>query len=86
MFLFDFRAPVESHCRSRMNATFRIGSRDGVEELEKRFVDEAFILGMISLKGHRSVGGIRVSMYNALSVDDVQTLCTFMHDFQKRNQ
>ena len=55
-----------------MNAVFRIGSAEGVDILEKQFVEEASKLGMVSLKGHRSVGGVRVSMYNALTIDDVQ--------------
>ena len=69
-----------------MNAVFRIGGAEGEDILEKQFVEEASKLGMVSLKGHRSVGGIRVSMYNALTVDDVHKLCAFMQDFQHRHQ
>ena len=69
-----------------MNAVFRIGSAEGVDILEKQFVEEASKLGMVSLKGHRSVGGVRVSMYNALTVDDVHKLCGFMRDFQQKHQ
>ena len=76
---------MQDHCRSRVNAVFRIDSPDGVDLLEKQFVDEAAKLGMVSLKGHRSVGGIRVSMYNALTVDDLHKLCAFMQDFQQRH-
>ena len=64
-----------------MNVTFRIGS----EELEKKFVDEAKHLGMSSLKGHRSVGGIRATIYNAFPMEGVDALVEFMKDFEKRN-
>ena len=57
-----FRCPVERSSRSVMNVVFRLPS----EELEKRFLDEAKRGGMVGLKGHRSVGGIRVSLYNAV--------------------
>ena len=75
-----YRAPVEKGSRSVMNVVFRLPS----EELEKRFVDEAKKHGMVGLKGHRSVGGIRVSLYNAVEVEWVRELATFMKDFAKR--
>ena len=75
-----YRAPVEKASRSVMNVVFRLPS----EELEKRFVDEAKKHGMVGLKGHRSVGGIRVSLYNAVEVEWVLELATFMKDFAKR--
>ncbi len=63
--------------RSFMNVTFRLPS----EELEARFVAEAKKAGMVGLKGYRTVGGIRVSTYNAVSVEDVKTLVSFMEEF-----
>jgi phosphoserine aminotransferase len=76
-----YRGPVERDCRSVMNAVFRLPS----EDLEKRFVDEARKAGMVGLKGHRSVGGIRVSLYNAVEPAWVDSLAGFMKDFAKRN-
>jgi phosphoserine aminotransferase len=76
-----YRCPVEPTSRSRMNVVFRL--RD--EALEARFVQEAEAAGMVGLKGHRSVGGIRVSMYNAVTLEDVRALTGFMEDFARRN-
>ena len=64
-----------------MNVTFRLSS----ETIEARFVREATAAGLDGLKGHRSVGGIRVSIYNAVGVDWVRTLTDFMNDFAKKN-
>jgi len=64
-----------------MNVVFRLPS----EELEKRFLDEAKKESMVGLKGHRSVGGIRVSLYNAVEPEWVDELARFMKDFAKRN-
>jgi phosphoserine aminotransferase len=55
------------------------------EALEKKFIAEAKEKGMIGLKGHRSVGGIRVSIYNAVSINAVQSVCDFMESFLKEN-
>jgi phosphoserine aminotransferase len=76
-----YRCPVEAPSRSVMNAVFRLPS----EALEKRFVDEAKAAGMLGLKGHRSVGGIRVSLYNAVEPAWVVALASFMRDFVKRS-
>lgn len=76
-----FRCPVERASRSVMNVVFRLPS----EKLEKAFVDEAKKNGMIGLKGHRSVGGIRASLYNAVEPDWVRALAAFMGDFARRN-
>ena len=76
-----YRCPVEKESRSVMNAVFRLPS----EALEKSFLDEAKKHGMIGLKGHRSVGGIRVSLYNAVEPEWVTALASFMKDFAKRN-
>ncbi len=67
--------------RSIMNVTWRLGS----EELEAKFVKESKAAGMEGLKGHRSVGGIRASIYNACPVEWVKTLAEFMADFEKKN-
>ena len=64
-----------------MNVTFRLPS----EDLEKAFVKEAAKQDLTELKGHRSVGGIRASIYNAMPLVAVETLAKFMGDFAKRN-
>ena len=64
-----------------MNVTFRLPS----EELEKRFCSEATALGLDGLKGHRSVGGIRASIYNAFPREGVEALVEFMKDFAQKN-
>ncbi len=69
--------------RSNMNVTWRIQGNN--EELEKKFIDEAKKLGMSSLKGHRSVGGLRASIYNAFPMEGVDALVAFMKDFEKKN-
>jgi len=76
-----YRAPVERDSRSVMNIVFRLPN----ENLEKKFVADAEAQGMVGLKGHRSTGGIRVSTYNAVSVEDVKTLVSFMDAFAKKN-
>ncbi|MCF8564518.1 3-phosphoserine/phosphohydroxythreonine transaminase [Alicyclobacillus tolerans] len=72
---------VAPDSRSKMNVTFRLAT----EELEKVFLDEAKASGLIGLNGHRSVGGCRASLYNAVSIKDCERLAAFMLDFQKRN-
>lgn len=81
-----FVCPVAKEYRSRMNLPFRIGSVDGDEALEKVFLVGAEAEKMLQLKGHRSVGGIRASLYNAVSVQDAQTLATYMLVFLKEHQ
>ncbi len=76
-----YHCPVERGSRSAMNAVFRLAT----PELEDQFVAEATSQQMIGLKGHRSVGGIRVSMYNAVEVEWVRALTEFMADFAARN-
>jgi phosphoserine aminotransferase len=76
-----YRAPVQKDSRSYMNAVFRLPT----EALEDAFVKEAQNAGMVGLKGHRSVGGIRVSLYNAVTVENVQALVSFMDTFAKKN-
>jgi phosphoserine aminotransferase len=74
-----FRAPVEKESRSTMNVIFRLPS----EELEKRFVAKAAEQNMFGLAGHRSTGGIRASIYNAVSFESVERLIGFMKEFAK---
>ena len=69
--------------RSNMNVTWRI--KGGDEVLEEKFLAEAKLAGLSSLKGHRSVGGIRASIYNAFPMSGVDALVSFMKDFEKRN-
>ena len=69
--------------RSNMNVTWRIQGNN--EELEKKFIDEAKKLGMSSLKGHRSVGGLRASIYNAFPMEGVDALVSYMKDFETAN-
>ena len=76
-----YRGHAKDCCRATMNVTFRLPS----EELEKRFVAEAAEAGMSGLKGHRSVGGIRASIYNAFPSAGCGTLASFMADFATRN-
>jgi phosphoserine aminotransferase len=76
-----YRGTVKKDSRSIMNVTFRLPS----EDLEKQFVAEALEHGMLGLKGHRSVGGIRASIYNAVSLKAIETLVTFMGEFEKKN-
>lgn len=77
--------PVDPPCRSRMNIPFRLRTEEGDETLEKQFLDGATKRGMISLKGHRSVGGIRASLYNAVTLEDTEALAIYMKEFQKEH-
>lgn len=76
-----YRGHAEKDSRSIMNVTWRLPS----EELEKKFISEAKAANLAELKGHRSVGGIRASIYNAMPVEGVKALVAFMADFQKAN-
>jgi phosphoserine aminotransferase len=76
-----YRGTAEPASRSQMNVTFRLTS----EDLEKRFLEEAAKNGLGGLKGHRSVGGCRASLYNAVGLDAVDALAEFMNSFAKRN-
>lgn len=78
----DFwRAPADMESRSIMNVVWRLPS----EELEEQFVAEAKKAGMIGLKGHRSVGGLRASIYNAVGQDAIDALVAFMREFEKKS-
>lgn len=76
-----FRGTALSECRSDMNVTFRLPD----EELEALFVNEAAGQGLKSLKGHRSVGGLRASIYNAFPVEGIDALVSFMKEFEKKH-
>lgn len=76
-------SPVERSSRSKMNVVFRISGGD--EAAEKRFADEASAAGIVGVAGHRSVGGMRASLYNAVTLEAVEALTGFMTDFQRRN-
>jgi phosphoserine aminotransferase len=76
-----YRCPVQKDSRSRMNVVFRLGD----EASEELFVKEAKAFGIIGVKGHRSTGGIRFSVYNANLVDNIRTAASFMEDFRKRH-
>jgi len=77
---------VNKKNRSRMNIPFRIGGRGGNDALEKKFLDEAKKNNMINLKGHRSVGGIRISLFNAITIDETEQLIELLKKFQAENQ
>ena len=74
-------APVKKESRSLMNVTFVTGNAD----LDKKFASEAAKAGLKNLKGHRSVGGMRASIYNAMPIDGVEALVAFMKDFAEKN-
>ncbi len=76
-----YTSPVQPDSRSKMNVVFRLPS----EELEEKFIKEAKALGMIGLKGHRSVGGMRASIYNAMPLAGVEALVDFMLEFERKN-
>jgi phosphoserine aminotransferase len=76
-----YKGHAEPSSRSSMNVTFRLPS----EELEKQFVAEAQKAGMVGLAGHRSVGGIRASIYNAIDLEACTALSAFMGDFTRKN-
>jgi len=76
-----YTAPAEKEARSLMNVTFVTGDAD----LDKKFAKEADAAGFKNIKGHRSVGGMRASIYNAMPIEGVEALVKFMDDFAKAN-
>jgi phosphoserine aminotransferase len=76
-----YNCPVEIASRSHMNVVFRLPD----EQLEQLFITEASAADLLNLKGHRSVGGCRASIYNALPYQSVEALCDFMKSFQQTN-
>ncbi len=76
-----YRPTADKGSRSRMNVTFTTPT----PELDQQFVSEAAKKGLVSLKGHRLVGGLRASIYNAMPIEGVKALCEFMKAFEKEN-
>ena len=76
-----YRSPVQRDCRSLMNVPFKL--RD--ESLDGAFLKGAEARGMVQLKGHRSVGGMRASIYNAMPTEGVQALVSYMKEFEARH-
>ena len=76
-----YRGTAQKDSRSLMNVTFRLGN----EELEKLFIKESTAAGLDGLKGHRSVGGMRASIYNAFPVEGVDALVQFMREFERKH-
>jgi len=76
-----YHCPVEKSSRSKMNVVFRVAGGD--EAKEKQFGKEATAAGLVGTPGHRSVGGMRVSLYNAVGLDAVEALTSFMKEFQR---
>jgi len=77
-----YRGVAKKESRSLMNVTFNLAT----PELEAKCVEEAKAKGLIGLKGHRDVGGMRASIYNAMSVEGVEALCEFLEEFKENNQ
>jgi phosphoserine aminotransferase len=81
-----YSCPVEKSSRSLMNVVFRVGGTSaapGDEALEKQFGKDATAANLIGTPGHRSVGGMRISLYNAVGLDAVESLVQFMREFQR---
>ena len=76
-----YSCAVEPNARSRVNACFRMD-----DVLEKKFLEEAKKRRFVGVKGHRMVGGIRISMFNALPLEDAKTVAEMMVEFQTNNQ
>ena len=74
-----YRSPVARDCRSLMNVPFKLAD----EGLDGAFLKGAEARGMLQLKGHRSVGGMRASIYNAMPVEGVEALVAFMEEFRR---
>ena len=76
-----YRGTADKASRSRMNITFRLPS----EDLEAKFIKETTAAGLDGLKGHRSVGGMRASLYNAMPMEGVTALLQYMREFERKN-
>lgn len=77
-----YKCAAQKASRSRMNVTFRTGN----DELDKKFIQESIDAGMTNLKGHRLVGGMRASIYNAMPIEGVEYLIDFMKKFENNNK
>jgi phosphoserine aminotransferase len=78
-----YNCPVERESRSAMNVVFRVAGGD--ETVESKFVKEAQAASIVGVKGHRAVGGMRASIYNAVTLDSVEALVSFMREFERKN-
>jgi len=78
-----YTCPIDKACRSRVNVPFQI--QGGNDELEKKFLNEAKARKLYTLAGHRTVGGIRASLYNGMPMEGIDTLVSFMKDFATEN-
>jgi len=76
-----YHCPVEQSSRSQMNVVFRVAGGD--EAVEKQFATEAAAAGLAGTPGHRSVGGMRISLYNAVTLEAAEALTSFMREFQR---
>ena len=76
-----FKSPVAKEDRSLMNVPFVTGDAD----MDAKFVKEAAAAGFVNIKGHRSVGGMRASIYNAMPIEGVEKLVAFMKKFEEEN-
>lgn len=79
-----YSCPVDLKYRSRMNVPFRAAGGD--DAIENEFLKGAEKLGMVQLRGHRSVGGIRASLYNAVSVENAEVLAKYMIEFYESHK
>ena len=77
-----YRGHAKPASRSLMNVTFNLPT----PELEAKCIAEGLARGMVGLKGHRSVGGMRASIYNAMPIEGIQALTEFLKEFQEKNQ
>jgi len=82
-----YKGTVSPSCRSRMNLCFRVNGTDGSpsQALEDKFFAEGKKADLISMKGHRSVGGVRICLYNAMSMEETEKLARFMKQFMVSN-
>jgi phosphoserine aminotransferase len=76
-----YKAPVARDCRSWMNVPFKLHD----DQLDATFLKGAEARGMVQLKGHRSVGGMRASIYNAMPIEGVQALVGYMKEFERQH-
>jgi len=76
-----YKNPIDTSCRSRMNVPFLLKD----DQLNETFLAEAKAAGLLSLKGHKSVGGMRASIYNAMPLEGVQALVSFLKEFEARH-
>src|SRR5690349_21882172 len=74
-----YHAPIERADRSRMNVQFRLKN----EKLDADFLKQAEANGLMQLKGHRAIGGMRASIYNAMPIEGLKTLVAFMKEFER---